>query len=430
VADARKWVLPFTSALFLALAIGAVCGYALERFKFWPRPLVDSVTEAAVSIAKFGAVIPRGRRMVAPPQAARERFKVHDPARMHGGFYAFAGWDDEHRRYGAWLLDAAGKVLHTWSLAYAAIDPEGVGEDDSPHGFVVLRDGSVIANFDGGRAMARFDACGTPVWKKEGVYHHQVSAAEDGSFWVWRGDGTTAYGNFQYIEHFDGATGAKIEEIGLIEDILKKDPNAPLVLGLRPDLAFRKLSQESTTRSDEDLFHPNDVEPLGAALAPRFPMFAPGDLLVSIRRVNLVAVLDGTTHRFKWWSHGPWLSQHDPDFTEDGAISVYDNNTTRRRSEIVRIDPATQVAEELPVAPGAEFYSAFMGQHQHLPNGNVLIVSPGEGRALERSPEGGLVMEFNNLPAAGSRFNDHVENGAWLPGDYFETLPSCRGESP
>jgi hypothetical protein len=287
----------------------------------------------------------------------------------------------------------------------------------------------VIADFDRRRSMGRLDACGNPVWRKEGAYHHLISRAGDGSYWVWRGDDATAYGNYQYLENFDGATGAKIREIGLIEDILKKDPNAPLVLGLRPDQPFEKFTHEPS-RSEEDLFHPNDVEALDAELAPRFPMFAAGDLLVSIRRMNLVAIIDGTSHRFKWWAHGPWLGQHDPDFTADGFISVYNNNTGRRGSEIVLIDPATHAAVELPVAPGAEFNSAFMGQHQHLPNGNVLIVSPGEGRVLERSPEGRLVMEFNNVAKPGSKFNDHVENGVWLPDNYFTALPSCKGESP
>jgi hypothetical protein len=382
------------------------------------------------SVVRFGAVIPRGRRMEAPPGASRERFTVHDTARMHGGYYAFAGWDDAHRRYGAWLLDARGKLLHTWNLSYSAIDPENAGHDDSPHGFVVMRDGSVIANFDSASAMGRFDACGKAIWKKDGVYHHQISPAEDGSLWTWRGDGKTAFGNYQYIENFDGATGSRIREVSLIDDVLRKDPNGPVVLGLRPDLPFRKLDQESDTRSLEDLFHPNDVEPLGTDLAPRFPMFAAGDLLISIRRMNLVAVLDPATARLKWWSHGPWLSQHDADFTAEGRISVYNNNTGRRRSEIDVIDPATRVTTELPAAKDAGFYSPYMGQHQHLPNGNVLIVSPGEGRAIERSPDGALVMEFNNVPSPNARFNDHVENGVWLTDDYFKTMPSCGVESP
>ena len=44
----------------------------------------------------------------------------------------------------------------------------------------------------------------------------------------------------------------------------------------------------------------------------------------------------------KWWSHGPWLIQHDPDLRSDGKISVYDNNPDRGSSQILTIDPSTR----------------------------------------------------------------------------------------
>jgi hypothetical protein len=411
--------------------LGALFAWALERYRFWPWPAIESMLGAARSISQYGSIVPEGRRVKAPPQAARVRFRFHDPAQMQGGFYAFAGWDEAQGGYVAWLFDASGKRLHTWPINYRDLDRDATASDDgAPHGFDVLPDGSVLVNFDHGRYMARLDACGNPLWKKAGIYHHLMSRSEDGTYWVWRGDDGTPYGHFHYIENFDANTGAKIREVALIEDILTKDPNAPLVLGLRPDVELRRFDGHPDRRTEDDLFHPNDVEPLGAEMAPRFPMFAAGDLLVSIRRLNLVAVIDGKDNRLKWWNHGPWISQHDPDFTDDGFISVYNNNTGRRRSEIVRIDPATRTAVNLPVAPGAEFHSPFMGQHQYLPNGNVLIVAPGEGRVIERSATGELVMEFNNLPAEGSAFNDHVENGIWLPDDFFEALPACGGPSP
>ena len=199
---------------------------------------------------------------------------------------------------------------------------------------------------------------------------------------------------------------------------------------MQPQFKFEKFEKEPDRRWLHDLFHANDLEVLSAELAPKFPMFAAGDLLVSFRRINLVAVLDGQDYRVKWWSHGPWISQHDPDFTADGLISVYNNNTDRGPSNIQRINPATREVSVLPAAAGAGWTSRFMGLHQYLPNGNVFIVSPGEGRAFERSPAGELVMEFNNVAAPGSKFNDHVENGVWLPDGFFRALPACKGTSP
>jgi hypothetical protein len=154
-------------------------------------------------------------------------------------------------------------------------------------------------------------------------------------------------------------------------------------------------------------------------------MFEIGDLLLSFRTLNLVAVVDPDDRRVKWWSQGPWIGQHDPDFTSDGKISVYNNNTGRGRSEIIKIDPGSgSVSNEL-FSGDVVFRSEYMGKHQYLPNGNILIVVPGEGRVLEVTANGEMVMEFNNLSSDSAEFNEIVNNGYWLQADYFQTFPDC-----
>jgi hypothetical protein len=66
-----------------------------------------------------------------------------------------------------------------------------------------------------------------------------------------------------------------------------------------------------------------------------------------------------------------------------------------------------------------------MGTHQYLPNGNVLVVVPDEGRVLELSPGGHRVLEFNNVFRNAPAYNAHIANGMWMPEGYFSTLPSC-----
>jgi hypothetical protein len=60
-----------------------------------------------------------------------------------------------------------------------------------------------------------------------------------------------------------------------------------------------------------------------------------------------------------------------------------------------------------------------------MPNGNLLIVVPDEGRVLEVTASGSIVMEFNNLSSRFAAYNEHVENGVWLPPGYFQTVPDC-----
>jgi hypothetical protein len=81
---------------------------------------------------------------------------------------------------------------------------------------------------------------------------------------------------------------------------------------------------------------------LSDELVPAFPEFRAGDLLFSFCTIHLVAVLGPEDITIKWWSHGPWRFQHNPDFTVNGKILVFSNNTGGGRSEIIRMDPATR----------------------------------------------------------------------------------------
>jgi hypothetical protein len=416
------------SAAFMLVVAAFAYGVAVAHYEIWPFRLIQDSSYAFGSIVRAGEVVPRGRRIEPPEGAARQAFTVHDPARIGDGQFVFLGSDDSTQTYSAWLYDTAGRKLHTWRIDYHALDPDGPSSDtDMPHAFQVLSDGSAIVAFDGGDVMARIDACSQPIWIREGIFHHSMTVADDGSIWVWRAEGSH-YAQYHYLTNFDAATGATIREIGLIEDIIQRlGPNAS-VFGVRHDHAFRHLDADPEGK-DLDFFHPNDVDVLSGSLAPQFPMFEPGDLLLSLREIDLVAVVDADTAELKWWSVGPWIKQHDPDFLPDGRISVYSNNTGRGRSDILKIDPKTRSVSSDLYDGAAHFYSAEMGTHQYQPNGNVLITVPGEGRVLLVSATGDPIMEFNNVSSQLPEFNEHVENGAWFPPGYFAAIPECANPS-
>lgn len=416
----------FIGSVLLMVAGGSfLYGLAVERFEIWPNKLIHSVESAASSLIRYGEIVPEGRRVLAPNNASRETITIHKPQLVTDGFYVFVGWDSNDGRYAAWLYDHNGQRLHTWPIDYSTLDPDGPSNGaDNPHAFAVLPDGSIMVGFDKGDVMARLDACSKPMWIKDGIFHHAMSPAEDGNYWVWRGDGT-AYGHYNYLDKFDIETGKTIREIALVEDIIQPLGVKAIIFGVRPDYPFERLDRDPEEGSGLDLFHPNDVEELSSGLAPQFPTFDAGDLMLSFRSLNLVLVIDPDDYRIKWWSQGPWIGQHDPDFTEDGKISVYDDNTGRGRSEILQMDPMTREVTNKLYDGEASFHSEYMGKHQYLPNGNLLVVVPEEGRVLEFTEDGQLVLEFNNLSAASSEYNEHVENGLWIPPDYFDSIPDC-----
>jgi hypothetical protein len=396
-------------------------GVVVATFYWWPYDTVHQVYQIAKSLYKFGVISPQDKLVDAPEGASRKIFTIQNPDLMQKGYYVFLGWDTEAGLYSAKLFGSQGNQVHTWLLDYAAYDPDSPAGNDQPHGFVMMPDGSITVNFDRGNAMVRLDKCGTPMWIKKGNYHHSINIGYDGTGWAWRGEGS-AYSQYQFLSNFDPKDGRTIKEISLIDDIIKKMTNPWEVFLLRADYPF--IHGALLFTSELDIFHPNDIEVLSEEYAPYFEGFKAGDLVISINKLNLIAVIDPETNQVKWWRHGPWRAQHDPDFLKDGTISVFNNNDDLGRSEIIRVDPESGKAYNDLAKGSVRFFAASMGEHQYLPNGNVLITVPDEGRILEVSPTGDIVMEYNNISIHGDH-NAHVENAMWVPMDYFTDFPEC-----
>lgn len=416
ISDQVAKVLFFTSLGTIVVLSAWSFGIVVGKFEVWPYRPVDIMYNHIKAFISAGEWVPEGRVVRAPATASRQRVVVHRPKELMPGYRAIMGWDRASKEHTIWLLNDHGNEIHSWIIDQRTLDAgNSFGGGHTPHGMKVLQDGSVLVNFDDATALMRLDSCGRPIWAREdGVYHHSIEEAEDGSFWTWRGDQSKASPH-QYLVNFAPATGETLKQFSLIDDFLKNSSSPETVFGAPKDFEYG--------RSDNDIFHPNDIEPLRSGLADHFPQFRAGDLLISIRTPNLVAVLDPIETSLKWWSHGPWSFQHDPDFEPDGKIWIYDNNRAYEESRIIAIDPKTKQVETAFSSGESKFYSRTMGKHQRLPNSTRLIVVPDEGRVLETLQSGDLVFEFNNILNEG--FNAHVQNAQWLPSDFFGAVPSC-----
>ncbi|MEL6913380.1 MAG: arylsulfotransferase family protein [Pseudomonadota bacterium] len=401
----------------LIFGLGAYAG----RTNAWPLSAVRDAVGIVRSLILEGEVIPDARRAPAPQGASRDRVTVHDAAASMGaGHYALLGWDVAAGHYGLFFHDAAGTLLHTIPIDEMTFEPRAEHNSNAPHAMQMLPDGSVLVSFDWIGTVARLDACGVPIWQREGFYHHSFEPAADGGIWTWWGE-LTAYGQIQDILKFDPETGEDMVRLSFTEDVVMRDAASALLYSFLPGARFTP-----DDRDPRDIFHPNDAEELMPEMAAAFPMFEAGDLMLSIRELDLVTVIDPATGETKWSQQGPWLKQHDPDFLPDGTISVYNNSRFRANSSIMVIDPATrEVTNPIP-ALDVPFKSAFRGKHQYLPNGNILITIPEQGQVLEVAPPGTVAVEFNN-PAAREGFNEDIVNAKWYPPGYFETLPACEG---
>jgi hypothetical protein len=157
-----------------------------------------------------------------------------------------------------------------------------------------------------------------------------------------------------------------------------------------------------------DLFHANSVAVMTRPeLAPRHPLYAPGNLLVSLRHQDAVVVLDPQKRRLVWsWGHGTLSGPHDASVLPDGHLLIFDNGLARGWSRVVELDPVrAEVTWSWRAAPPERFFTAGRGSAQRLANGNTLLCESERGRVLEITGAGEIVWEYwvPHLSAAGHR---------------------------
>ncbi|MBE9640956.1 arylsulfotransferase family protein [Salipiger mangrovisoli] len=414
----KSYISVISGLVLLAIFCFGV-GLFVAHYSIFPYHQVVEMAKIAKSLVQHGEVIGEGRQVKAPAGAARALATVHDAdAAIGEGHYALLGWDVGLGSYSVRLHDGAGELVHTWPIDEMSFSDVPQHRQNAPHAMEVLADGSILVSFDLVGLAARVNPCGDAIWVRNGFFHHSFSPAADGGIWTWYSEGT-AYGQIQDILKFDPETGEDMVRISFTHDVVTRSRESAMAFSMFPDFPFVPNDQDP-----RDIFHPNDVEELLPELAPAFPEFDAGDLMISIRELDLVAIIS-PSGELKWTKYGPWLKQHDPDFESDGRISVYNNSRFRPRSAIITIDPVTmEVTDALPGLE-APFKSELRGKHQLLPNGNRLVTIPEQGQAIEVTPDGRVAVEFNNISSETSKFNEDLVNAQWLPEDFFDVLPQC-----
>lgn len=410
------------SLTFLVVLISGAIGFAIAYTKAPPTGQVARALQVGKMFLETGVMAPENLLLKRTPAAPEAVFHMHAEGAARG-WRAFMVYNLERDIYVVDLYDPDGEKVWTWPVGDPQIEGTGGAQGRiHPHGLIIEPDGAIIINgLASEKILARYDRCGHADWIRPDYFHHLMSKADDGTIWSWQGR-NAPYGQDEVMVRFDPQSGVTLQEINITGDMLHKHPENLELLGL-PSYFGRGESRPGEKRNT-DLFHTNDIEPLSAEMAPAFPMFEAGDLLLSLRNLQLVLVVDPDDMKIKWRRHGPWLQQHDPEFRSDGTISVFNNNFGSRyelRSSVLVVDPATDIVK--PLFDGPEFYSARMGQQQEISPDIVHVSLPGEGRALEvDNTTGRLLFEFNNRVLKGH--NGHLANSAWLPEDFFDEDPA------
>ena len=299
----------------------------------------------------------------------------------------------------AWLMDAQGNVLHRWHIDFESVWGVPEAEANPSRTYwrrVALLPGGDLLAIHEGLGMLRVDRDSTVLWAHRNAAHHDLEVLPSGEI-------LTLTRHARVVPRIH-------PEKPVLEDFLcVLGPDGELRQRLSVLQAFENSEYaEYLSRAADhgDIFHTNTVEMLTADHGGRLPeAFAAGNVLISMRAIDLLAVVDLELRSVVWALAGEWSKQHQPVLLESGRMLLFDNLGREGKSQVLEFDPLNgKVSWRYPeraARQGRELSTGVCGSAQRLTNGNTLISETEAGRSLEVTEEGELVWEYLSPHRAG-----------------------------
>lgn len=333
-----------------------VKGHPADRRSIWTRLKAEFVHNPAEFAVGLGPPLLaedqlRPVRTVSNPGGTMPdvdamTFFNREPAKRYFVVFGSFGFRDQDNHFGAVAVDSEGSVYRGW-----AISPDHWGDPGPGLGMAINDVGQIATNTHG--VLTAYDWCGQKLWdapwnpgsgfpETETYWHHDIVAHGD-SFLTFRG---------QAIMTVDARTGEIKSEIHVVDLVRWAWKSDLSIFDARRNTQFgvEALSPENYTRNQRTLFvhdpfHLNKVDILSSEASNSYPGFEAGDILLSLRELNLIVVVRPSEERIIWWRSGLTSGQHDATFV-DGGIEVFDNNISSSppKPRIARLDLKAQVA--------------------------------------------------------------------------------------
>ncbi len=317
------------------------------------------------------------------------------------------------------LMDMNGRVRHRWMYDFAELWP-GYEPPDyvriTGHQYWrrvhAFPNGDLIALHEG-IGLIKLDRNSKLLWKRRDNFHHDFAVTLDGQIYALNRTMrpvSTAPNEEPFVMEpilsILNADGGELRRVPLIP-CFENSSYAPL------------LSRMSTSG---DLFHENTIQVFDGSLAARSPLFAAGNVLISVWTLDTIAIVNPDEQRVLWAMTGLWHRQHESSLLPNGNMVVFDNRGNRGASRILEFDPFSQliVWSYAPSNPG-EFHSEWCGGLQRLMNRNTLVTETNKGRAFELTPAGEIVWEFvnpNQIESNGTTLISSLWEVTRLPEDF------------
>jgi hypothetical protein len=328
----------------------------------------------------------------------------------------------------AWLMDKKGAIQHVWDIGPELIwknteHIEGFNRASNiyPVGAHLYKNGDLLLTYQGrntfpyGVGLAKFDKDSNLLWKKMNFSHHWLSVDKDGFIYVpvfSPLDTPVQLGKSKLQIECSGGVlqedviaildpdGNEVDRISVLQSLVDSD-----YLGL----VFQAIHSDRPLPlkySECDPTHLNDIRVISEEDAATSPHLIAGNLIVSLRSINTIAIIDRHTKLITWLSSGRTVLQHSPRYMGDNTLLAFDNlgdSGTRGGSRVIRIDMDTDAIKTIyPNAASpdiASFISSTAGQIELSSDRKRALISlTRQGQTLEVDlVSGTLLWEFLNI---------------------------------
>lgn len=421
-----------------------LCGAAAMHFRLPSSNFLDKAFVGAEAWKERGR--PTDGFSASEGEATEPKVRLDLPEKTQDGFTLYT------TTQGPWaeLLDMRGTVVHRWELPFSKVwehpkHVSGAIVEGHIHWFRchLFPNGDLLAIYHAegdtpyGYGLVKIDKDSRLLWSYAGNAHHDLDVSEDGRIYTLSQkidskppDGLD-YLPAPYLADSVvvlSTEGKELNSVPLLEAFRNSDyalmlttilngapqikaappPGPPRAVALTPrapggppfagpliPVPPPNPAGASLAASKGDYIHANSIRVLPSAQAARFPLFQPGQILLSLRNLDAIAVLDLNKRSIVWAARGLWRIQHDAEFLPNGRVLLFDNGGSIKGCRVIEYDPVTQA---LPWCYASErsapFSALFRGMKQGLANGNVQIVDPDGGRIFEVTADKEMVWEI------------------------------------
>lgn len=391
-----------------AVGLGVLCfisGVTALRYDWPPARLITQAYDSAEAWQKRLA---SDRKPAVPQQNFQSALANPDVQwnrdKAWGGYTLITTWTES----AAYLLDMEGNIAHRWALPFSHVwpTPAHVLKPRPDNKIIwekahVFPNGDVLAAYISigdtpyGYGMAKIDKDSRLLWKYDSHTHHDFYIADNGHIYALTQDYIKTP-----VKGFENLPFPLLADAVVILSPEGKELKKIRIMDALKDTPYELMLYYA---KGWDQWHVNSIMMLEPAIAAQFPQFKAGDILVSIRNMNALAVINPDSGKVVWVGKGAWRGQHAAKFLPNGRMLVFDNrghmSKGKTYSRVLEFDPKSLGVYWSLIGDGENpFYTGIVGRVQRLANGNTLVTSGKQSRMFEVTPEKEIVWDYRLPP--------------------------------